>query len=94
MTGRMEKTWEVEEDLTRKSDLLGTILYSTISYCNALQGNEGFMADLGGMRSHLERGKFHPKHPHCVAPLLGCFKGEDGKRYHLLLMANESHSGI
>ena len=93
MMKRLEQLWIDSPPGEEKDDVLGAIAYSVISYCNALRGNEGFKMDLGGLRKHLNRGIMHPT-PHCVAPLLGRFKGEDGKRYHLLLMVAVTASGL
>ena len=42
----------------------------------------------------IDRGRHDPEAPHVVIPLLGRFKGEVGERCHLLLLANETASGI
>jgi hypothetical protein len=49
---------------------------------------------LFGLRQHILKGKFDVNDPHVVAPLLGRLKGEDGERYHMLLMASETSSGL
>jgi hypothetical protein len=94
MMKRLEELWENAYPGKDKDDFLGTIVYSLVAYCNALRGNEGFKLDLGGLRKHIRKGLNHPASPHCVAPLLGRFKGEDGERYHLLLMASETASHL
>jgi hypothetical protein len=93
MMKRLERLWLRLPSGEEKDDVLGAIVYALVSYCNALRGNEGFKLDLGGLRKHLRRGQNHAV-PHCVAPLLGRFKGEDGERYHLLLMVSETASGL
>jgi hypothetical protein len=94
MMRRLELLWNESPPGDEKDDVLGAMVYSVISYCNALRGNEGFKMDLGGMRKHMQRGLPPSATPHCVAPLLGRFKGEDGERYHLLLMASVTASGL
>jgi hypothetical protein len=74
--------------------VLGAMAYAVVQYCNTLRGNEGFKLDLGGLRKHIHQGKNHPRYFHCVAPLLGRFKGLDGDRLHLLLMVSEAVSGL
>ena len=74
MMRRLEEMWIGLPPGEEKDDVLGAIVYALVSYCNALRGNEGFKMDLGGLRKHLSRGFMHPT-PHCVAPLLGRFKG-------------------
>jgi hypothetical protein len=80
---------------TKEQDLIGAVgAYSALSYAASLRGNEGFLLDLFGLRQHIFKGKFDVNDPHVVAPLLGRLKGEDGERYHMLLMASETSSGL
>jgi hypothetical protein len=62
--------------------------YSVLCFCASLQGNEGFLLDLYGLRLYLDEGR-EPQclKPHVIAPLLGRFKNEIGERYHLVLLA-------
>jgi hypothetical protein len=95
MMRRLELLWNSLPPGEEMDDVLGSIVYALlVSYCNALRGNERFKMDLGGLRKHLRRGQNHASTPHCVAPLLGRFKGEDGERYHLLLMVSKTASGL
>jgi hypothetical protein len=60
-----------------------------------LRGNEGFLLDLYGLRLYLQEGKLLPENKaHVVAPLLGRFKNELGERYHLILVAEKTTSGL
>jgi hypothetical protein len=94
MIKRLEALLNILPPCEEKDNVLGSILvYLLISYCNALRGNKGFKLDLGGLRKHLNLGQNHMT-LHCVAPLLGRFKGGDGERYHLLLMVSEIASGL
>jgi hypothetical protein len=69
--------------------------YSALCFCGSLRGNEGFQLDLYGLRRYLQEGN-QPNDPraHVVAPLLGRFKNELGERYHLILLAPITQSGI
>lgn len=69
--------------------------YSALCFCGSLRGNEGFLLDLYGLRLYLNEGK-DPADPqaHVVAPLLGRFKNEIGEKYHLILLAPLTKSGI
>jgi hypothetical protein len=69
--------------------------YSVLCFCASLRGNEGFLLDLGGLRMYLDEGR-EPQclKPHVVAPLLGRFKNEIGERYHLVLLAPVTRSGL
>ena len=68
--------------------------YCTICFTASLRGNEGFLLDLRGLMSHIQKGKDDPVQPHVVAPLLGRFKGETGERYHMLALPNVTKTGI
>jgi hypothetical protein len=78
-----------------ESDLICSVgAYSVLTYASSLRGNEGFLLDLFGLRTHIDKGKHDTTHPHVVATLLGRLKGEEGERYHMLLMASETASGL
>ena len=69
--------------------------YSSLCFCASLRGNEGFLLDLHGLRTYLEEGREGTcAKPHVVAPLLGRFKNEIGERYHLVLLAPVTQSGL
>jgi hypothetical protein len=91
---RLEERWRVLPGGILKDNTLGALVYSSISYTNALRGNEGFKLDLFGLRGHINRGNGHAKFPHVVAPLLGRFKGQDGERLHFLFMVPVTQSGL
>jgi hypothetical protein len=91
---RLEDRWHMLPCGRLKDDTLGALAYSSLSFTNALRGNEGFKLDLQGLRSQLYKGRDHPEFPHVVAPLAGRFKGQDGERLHLLFMVPVTHSGI
>jgi hypothetical protein len=50
--------------------------------------------DLGGLIKYLEAGSGHLECPHVIVAVLGRLKGETGERYHMMVMARESRSGI
>ena len=52
------------------------------------------MIERSDLINHNERGRNDKDIPHVVVPLLGQFKGETGDRSHLLLLVNETNSGI
>ena len=69
--------------------------YSVLCFCASLRGNEGFLLDLHGLRLYLEEGRAPQcQKPHVVAPLLGRFKNEIGERFHLVLLAPVTQSGL
>eukprot|EP00957_Ditylum_brightwellii_P137321 10468990-Ditylum_brightwellii.AAC.2 len=58
----------------------------------ALRGNEGLMMDTQGLIQHKNDGKFEEKEDlkHVIIPLLGEFKGEQGERWHLLMVHSDA----
>jgi hypothetical protein len=69
--------------------------FSALCFCASLRGHEGFFLDLHGLRTYINEGKGDQcLKPHVVAPLLGRFKNEVGERYHLVLLAPVTNSGI
>ena len=82
-------------DENKRHHLISLGAYSALCFCGSLRGNEGFLLDLYGLRRYLNEGKDpNDAKPHVVAPLLGRFKNEIGERYHLILLAPETQSGI
>jgi hypothetical protein len=67
--------------------------YAILTFCCSLRGNETFLLDLAGLRSHIRNG-LTGINKHVSAPLLGRFKGEDGEKYHLLFMPPTTASGL
>jgi hypothetical protein len=91
---RLESKWLVSIDDQERDLLCAVGAYSALSYAASLRGNEGFLLDLFGLRQHIAKGKHDLQDPHVTAPLLGRLKGEDGERYHMLLIASETASGL
>eukprot|EP00957_Ditylum_brightwellii_P201996 15328118-Ditylum_brightwellii.AAC.1 len=60
----------------------------------SLWGNKGFRMEIQGLLEHINQGQDEPTElNHVVLPLLGKLKGEHGKRWHLLLIAEDTTSG-
>ncbi len=65
-----------------------------LTYASSLQGNDGFLLDLFGLRQTFYKGNHDLTDSHVAAPLLARIKGKDGERYHMLLMVSTTASGI
>jgi hypothetical protein len=91
----LETKWLSTTD-PEKRDLFCVVgAYSVMTYTTAsLIGNGGFLLDLFGLRQNILKGKHDPMDPHVVALLLGRLKGEDGERYHMLLITSTRASGL
>ena len=94
LMSNLEQKWVGSSNEATQFLIAGIGAYAVLSYCASLRGNEGFLLDLHGLRIHINKGKNDPLHPHVTAPLLGRLKGEDGERYHMLLMASTTVCGL
>lgn len=76
--------------------MIGALCYFAISWACSLRGNEGFMLCIAGLRRYLraERPENSNSDPMVIIPLKGRFKGEAGERYHLLVSAEVTGSGV
>ena len=87
----------VKEETTqsRKDFLIVVASYLVVCFCASLRGNEGFMLDLSPIRVHLTLGVNDPDGlEHVVICLLGRFKGETNTRWHMILLASVTASGL
>ncbi len=63
-------------------------------YCCGLRGKEIVKVDVSGFLKYLVTGGEHVECPHVVVPLLGRLKGETGERYHMMILAWLTASGL
>jgi hypothetical protein len=94
--GDLEVGWDEKRDLI----MLGSFL--VVCYGCSLRGNEGFFLErtelirmIGiGKEGILETDGSVRAEGHVCAPLMGRFKNEQGEQRHVMVMVNESKSGI
>ena len=92
---RMDTLTSVEATPGRKDLLTVVATYLVVCFCASLRGNEGFMMDLSPIREHLHCGIKDPDGlEHVVVCLLGRFKGETNTRWHMILLAAQTASGL
>jgi hypothetical protein len=63
-------------------------------YLCGLRGEEIMKADISGFLKYLDIGAQDLKTPHVIVPLIGRLKGETGERYHMMVMARVTLSGV
>ena len=82
--------------LTRRREVIMLGSYLVICFVCALRGNEGFLVESDGLQQMIDTGKEEREHDrrHVVIPLLGRFKNEDGEKWHVMVSANATGSGI
>jgi len=73
----LEEEWSdsQEAELQAQAQLASIGAYSVIAFCGSFRGLEVFLANLHGLRKHLEETRVQNR-DHVVIPLLGRFKGE------------------
>ena len=90
----LEEDWMVAQSIKEAEEIeeLACAILGGIS--TGLQGEEITKIGTAGLLQHFNEGRDHPKSPHVPLCLLGRFKGEIGKRYHILPVAWEIASGL
>ena len=94
--GNLDNEWlHSETSGLRKRWIAIVGCYLIVSFVCSLRGNEGFMIDYFGLRTHIKDGKSESEEfPHVVIPLLGRFKNEVGERLHIMLARSVTKSGF
>lgn len=69
--------------------------YLVMSFVLSLRGHEEFILDLQGLIQHISDGRQdYETFPHVIFPLLGCLKNKTGERWYLMLVVDETSSGL
>jgi hypothetical protein len=96
-----EKDWEKvirdpRRTPSRVREVLFPALFSVLSYCGALRGEEVPLMDFGATKEFTESGLEHPKEnmKHGVIALHGRFKNAVGEKCHLMPVVWETNSGL
>lgn len=83
-----------ETSNARKRDVIISGAAFVIMFCAALRGGEVFLVEASELCRKINEGKSHASCPHVVLPLMGRFKGENGERNLMFLLATSTKSGI
>jgi hypothetical protein len=93
--GHLDRDWLGETAIEVRKEIVKIVFFLISGFCLGLQGEEVEKLDISSFLTYLfETGRDHPVHPHIMVPLLGQFKGETGKRWHLLPIVWKTKSGI
>jgi hypothetical protein len=90
----IECDWEDATTETARDQLAEFASVMIFGYCCGLRGEEIVKVDTAGFLKYLEAGREHDTCPHVVVPLLGRLKGETGERYHMMILARVTESGL
>jgi hypothetical protein len=91
---QLSSEWTVSVNARERKRIADMGFLLSAGFLCGLRGEEIMKVDLGGLIKYLEVGCVHPWNPHLAVALLGRLKGEIGERYHIMVMAQESQSGI
>jgi hypothetical protein len=78
----------------KETELIFPALMGELSYVLGLRGEELPLMDLAGTRLSSAKEKVHPKTTDGVVALLGRFKNEISKNYHLMPVPMATNSGL
>jgi len=78
----------------RRRDVIMSGVAFVIMFCAALRGGEVFLVEASELCTRINEGKAHASCLHVVLPLMRRFKGDNGERNLMFLLANFSKSGI
>ena len=90
----LNEEWEDAGSLGARAKISEVAFVLVAGYCCGLRGEDVVKIDLPGLVKYLQVGKEDAKHPHVIVPLLDRIKGETGERYHMMVLARETQSGI
>ena len=91
---RFDAAWEVAKGQEKEEGaVLFPALYSVISFCGGLRGEETPLMELNGTLSCFAESGRH-KLPHVIVSLIGRFKTETGELRHMLPLAAITKSGL
>jgi hypothetical protein len=89
----LEGEWAEAADDSVQEQIASLGAFSVIAFCGSFRGPEVFLTDLQGLQKYLEETKTL-RRDHVIIPLLGKFKGEVHRRYHLAPLASVTDSGL
>jgi hypothetical protein len=81
-------------DIARKRFIIICGAAFVIMWSGALRGGEVFLIEASELIKRRHDGRVHAKHGHCIIPLMGRFKQETGERNLIIVLANETKSGL
>jgi hypothetical protein len=90
----LNEEWEDAVTLETRTRIAEMAFVLVAGYCCGLRGEEITKIDLAGLLKYLEPGRLDTEYPHAIVPLIGRIKGETGERYHMMVLARETKSGI
>jgi hypothetical protein len=94
LLSQLDLEWEASTAVRERKRIADVGFLLSSGFLCGLRGEEIMKIDLSSVIKYLEVGGRHPTCPHVIVALLGRLKGETGERYHMMVMARVSRSGI
>jgi hypothetical protein len=94
MVAQLEEDWQDAYTDAEKDKIAVFANLLNFGYLCGLRGEEIMKTDISGFLKYLDVGAADEKNPHVIVPLIGRLKGETGERYHMMVMAWVTMSGV
>jgi hypothetical protein len=91
---QLEADWEDTQSNEERDDVVEFSHLLNSGFLCGLRGEEIVKLDISGFLKYINIGEKDPKYPHMVNPLIGRLKGETGERFHPIIMAWVTASGV
>jgi hypothetical protein len=92
--GRLDKQWGDARTIETRQLVVEIAMFLVSGFGLGLRGEEVVKMDIAGYLTYFEAGQDHATLLHVMILLLGRFKGETGKWWHLLPIVWKTRSGI
>jgi hypothetical protein len=91
---QLESDWEDTESDEELDEVAEFAHLLNSGFLCGLRGEEIVKLNISGFRKYINIAAKDPKYPHVVNPLIGRLKGETGERFHHIVMARVTASGV
>ena len=91
---QVDEDWEDSYTDIERDKVASFACLLNFGYLCGLRGEEIMKTDVAGFLKYLDVGAEDEDYPHVIVPLIGRLKGETGERYHMMVMARVTLSGI
>jgi hypothetical protein len=91
---QLEADWEDTQSNEEQDEVAEFAHLLNSGFLCGLRGEEIVKLDILGFLKYLNIAAKDPKYPHVVNPLIGRLKGETGEKFHPIIMARVTASGV
>jgi hypothetical protein len=94
LMNQLEEDWDDAYTEAEKDKVATFANLLNYGYLCGLRGEEIMKTDISGFLKYLDIGASDLTNPHVIVPLIGRLKGETGERYHMMVLARVTTSGV